>query len=581
MSDLYFAGFESRTPNPSIPLTPKRERIWHFLAAFSLGLGGWYCYWRWTETLNPDALFFSIAVAMSETLALIGCALFYHDIWRQNDTPKAPAPQTRQEAGLTRHGPILVDILITTLDETSDILELSIQDALNVSAPKGVVGKVYILDDGSRENIKQLAARYDVGYISRPISAGFKAGNLRHALLRTSGDFFVICDADTRLFKGFLQNTLGYFRAPKTAWVQTPHWFYDIPEPQQHRHVSRTWIERIFAKILSPEKAHDPFMCDPGLFFDVIQRRRHRNNASFCCGAASIHRKEAVLSVALKNYGAKILTSQANQNETPHTRIAMAATDLQPFKYHVSEDIFTSIMIQSDPGSDWQSVYHPDVESRMLSPWGMKAWTTQRFKYAGGSLDICFRERVLLNKHLPWRTKLHYLATFWSYLSCLWLLILLMAPVLTLLTGKAPISAPLMDFVLHLGPFLLINELALVVGCWGHDINKGRQLAIAGLPLTLKALWAVIKGQKIKFKATPKTPFFPDFLASVRPHIVLMSITLFALVFAVVSFLIGANSLSLSFLIINFFWAMWNIYALSGAPRAALWRSPISNTGNE
>lgn len=46
---------------------------------------------------------------------------------------------------------------------------------------------------------------------------------------QTSGDFIGICDADTRLFPAILDHTLGYFRNPGVALVQTPQWFYDIP----------------------------------------------------------------------------------------------------------------------------------------------------------------------------------------------------------------------------------------------------------------------------------------------------------------------------------------------------------------
>lgn len=43
----------------------------------------------------------------------------------------------------------------------------------------------------------------------------------------------------------------------------------------------------------------DPFLSDPVVFFDVIQRRRNRNGASFCYGAASFHRREAVFLTGL------------------------------------------------------------------------------------------------------------------------------------------------------------------------------------------------------------------------------------------------------------------------------------------
>lgn len=38
------------------------------------------------------------------------------------------------------------------------------------------------------------------------------------------------------------------------------------------------------------------------MFYDVILRRRNWANAAFCCGAASVHRREAVMQAALRSY---------------------------------------------------------------------------------------------------------------------------------------------------------------------------------------------------------------------------------------------------------------------------------------
>ena len=53
---------------------------------------------------------------------------------------------------------------------------------------------------------------------------GFKAGNLQNGIENSSGDLFVILDADARPFPAFLKNTLGYFRKQRVAWVQTCQW---------------------------------------------------------------------------------------------------------------------------------------------------------------------------------------------------------------------------------------------------------------------------------------------------------------------------------------------------------------------
>ncbi len=47
----------------------------------------------------------------------------------------------------------------------------------------------------------------------------------------------------------------------------------------------------------------DPLANDPQMFYDVIQRRRNHANAAFCCGAGSIHRREAVMEAALRAFG--------------------------------------------------------------------------------------------------------------------------------------------------------------------------------------------------------------------------------------------------------------------------------------
>ena len=41
---------------------------------------------------------------------------------------------------------------------------------------------------------------------------------------------------------------------------------------------------------------------------------------------------------------------------------------VDPYKFHVSEDIYTSIVLHGDPERRWRSVMHPEVESKMLSP---------------------------------------------------------------------------------------------------------------------------------------------------------------------------------------------------------------------
>ena len=127
--------------------------------------------------------------------------------------------------------------------------------------------------------MKRVAQEEQVLYIARENNIGFKAGNLRNAMDHTSGDFIVIFDADTRPFPTLLSNTLGYFRDPSVAWVQTPQWFYDIPEGValsaylgKSLGVVGKGLGRAIEKLLGPIRlGHDPFVNDPQMFYDIIK----------------------------------------------------------------------------------------------------------------------------------------------------------------------------------------------------------------------------------------------------------------------------------------------------------------------
>ncbi|GGE54177.1 glycosyltransferase family 2 protein [Actibacterium pelagium] len=553
-TETYFRHFDNRMPPHFPAMKDWQESLWHLLAGLCIGLGVWYLHWRWTSSLNPDAMAFSVLIVGAETLAFLGLVLFFFDIWKEGDTPRKEPPATRQDAGLEGDGPIHIDVFLTTCDESAALLEASIQALKTLRVPRNMQLHTYLLDDGNRAEIAQLAQSHGVEYLTRKNNIGFKAGNLRNALFKTNGDFVVILDADTRVLPTMLENTLGYFRDPKVAWVQTPHWFYDVPGETKG------------------SKLKDPFMANPNVFFDVIQRRRNRDHASFCCGAGSIHRREAIFHDALRQLGKDMDAYQKFLPETKdRAKASLRATPAQPFRFHVSEDIFTSILMHSDPQSGWKSVYHPQAEARMLSPWSVEAWTSQRLKYAGGTFDIMLNANPLWRKGMPLKTKLHYAATFWSYLSILWLSVLLMAPVLSLFTGVAPVNAYSLDFFLHLLPPLIMAEVATMVGCKGYNTTAGRLVTIGCLPLQWKALWLVLRGRKPRFPPTPKVPGLAGAAKRLIPNFIVLAIMAAAAVFGIIATLLELPGYTPSKTIVNIFWCSWNAFAVWMVVRLYWW----------
>lgn len=603
--DDYFRAFEDRKPPEPLRYCAKREALWQVLAVATLVVGARYIAWRWMHSLNTEALWFALPLILAETLAFIGLILFIFNLWKDAPVPDVKPPMTLRDVSATtaeEDRPIAVDIFIATYNEDPELVRLSIQDAKAVTYPHPMTMLVHVLDDGRRPSMRAICDQEGVNYITRATNEGYKAGNLRNGMEQTSGDFLVICDADTRLFPTFLEHTMGHFRDEKMAWVQTPQWFYDLPEgealPQWlGKRLGRVgrWIghgvETVMGEVVI---GRDPFVNDAQMFYDVILRRRNWANAAFCCGAGSVHRREAVIEGALRSFAQKVETrvlaaeeeytvTSKERDVTPELLDALRseavrAEELTPYRFHVSEDIYTSIFLHSDRTRGWKSMLHPTIESRMLSPQDLLSWSIQRFKYAGGSLDILFNDNPLFRAGMTLPQKLMYATTFWSYLGSIWNLVFLVGPIVYLASGISPVAAYSTDFFLHAIPFLVLLELAMMVGTWGAGSHACKASYIAFFPLGLKALATVLRGKKIAFPVTPKDRQSGRFLHLVPMQIAVVVLTLVAGLWALIALRLGTEGYSTTGVVTNLAWGLFNCLAMMTVIRAALW-SPAEQTG--
>ncbi len=247
-----------------------RRRVWTFrvLASLNLLLGAAYLVWRYGYSLNTAALWFAVPLVAAETYSFVNTFLFVFMLWRptRRESPPPLAAGT-------------VDVFITTYNEPVDLVRLTVEAALRIDWP-GI--KVHLLDDGARAEMRALAASLGSGYITRgeewtgkPRHA--KAGNANNALAATDGEYILILDADQIPDPRIIRQTIGYFRDPELAFVQTPQHFYNLPPG-------------------------DPFGNDAPLFYGPIMQGKDGWNAAYFCGSNAVLRREALLQLGVTEY---------------------------------------------------------------------------------------------------------------------------------------------------------------------------------------------------------------------------------------------------------------------------------------
>lgn len=596
MKTFYFSAYEQRVPYPPVPYSAWREFLYQYLATLNIGIAVWYFHWRWRYSLNLEALWFSVPLALAETLAFLGSLLFILNLWRHRDPVPQPPPESvntilHPEDQIPGDRPLLVDIFIPTYSEDPELVRYSIRDAAAIRIPQGVAAEIHVLDDGRRDAMRQVADEEGVRYLIRPDNTGFKAGNLRNGIEQTRGDLLVILDADTRAFPAFLERTLGYFRDPDVAWVQTPQWFYDtVPgEPlpswlgrrfRMPGRVAGRIMERLVGKVFVGQ---DLFGNDPRMFYDCILRRRMNYNAAFCCGAGSVHRREAVVRGGLIRYGRK-MEAHVGKNLPGETDPAVAEAlrvglqrgflsdeEVKPYKYHASEDIYTSMLLHADTGHNWKSVHHPEILSKMLSPQDLLGWLGQRYRYASGTLDLFRRDNPLTLKGLSFWQRLMYFGSIYSYFAAFWMLVFLLTPPVFFFTNVVPVRGLDADFFRHILLFQIISQLTFWVGTWGVNTLRDVQYYVAFFPLNLKAIYQVFRGREIRFAVTPKTGERRTYLYLVRPQLLVIGVNLAGIFFYGFRYAMGWPVDSLGFLV-AFFWSLINMNSLWVMVRAAMWK---------
>jgi cellulose synthase (UDP-forming) len=241
----------------------------------------------------------------------------------------------------------------------------------------------------------------------------------------------------------------------------------------------------------------------------------------------------------------------------------------------VTEDMATAMRLHA---MGWRTVYHHEILAHGLAPEDLGSMLHQRLRWAQGTLQVMLRENPFVQRGLSAAQRLMYGATMWTYLSGFAALAYVIAPMLYLFAGVRPVESFGEDFLWHLLPYLLVNQLVFFVVGFGVRTWRGQQYSLALFPLWIRACWTAVAnvwfGRSLGFVVTPKVrqEGAPPWNV-VRPQLVTMGLLVLAIVAGLVRLALGmAPSATGTF--VNVAWAVYDLVVFAVIIDAALYRGP-------
>lgn len=404
------------------------------LAALIWGLG--YLTWRigWSgEGASPVA--FAMLLA-TEVYGLYALAVLTWFSWSRPAAARPPTTPGRK-----------VDVYVCTYDEPVEVVMATLAGCRALTYPH----TTYLLDDGRRPEMEEIAALAGAEYMTRPDNSHAKAGNLNAALPRTDGELVFVLDADHVPLPDALDALVGYFDDERMAIVQTPHDFFNH-DSVQHYVVGRH---------------------EQSLFYRVVCPGKDRHGAAYWCGSAALIDRRALL------------------------EIGGVATET------IAEDFHTTIRLLRH---GWRTRYHDEVLVQGLAPHDLDGYLLQRDRWARGNLAVfTLPESPLRAKTLSAKQRLSFLASLLAYLAPPMRLLLLLTLGLVLWTGELPMKISLLALGALWLPYVALNFGAGAALARGYmRIPESAHYELLTMEIYTRALRCALRPGKAKFKVTPK-----------------------------------------------------------------------------
>ena len=316
--------------------------------------------------------------------------------------------QADESERITRAGEYLptVDVFIPTYSEGVDILERTIIGCQGLDYPNKTV---WLLDDMRRPEMRALAETLGCRYLDRPDNLHAKAGNMNAALKHCTGELILSFDADFIPTRDFLLRTVGFFRDPDVAMVQTPQNFYNDDAV-----IRNLGLENV----LQDEQR---------LFFRALQPGRDASNAIVCHGTSFIVRRSAVDAIG------------GIPTET------------------ITEDWATSIKLQA---AGYKLYYLNEALSSGLAADTSGEFIQQRSRWAQGTLQALWAStNPLYVPGLNWKQRTFHFSSILYYMGGVTSFLNLIVPLFFLFGGIAMMRITINEIIFYRLPLTIFYAM--------------------------------------------------------------------------------------------------------------------------
>lgn len=404
-----------------------------------------------------------------------------------------------------------VDVFIATYNEPVSLLYKTINGCLNMDYPDKSKVHIYLCDDGNRAEMRELAEKMNIRYITRTDRKHAKAGNLNNALLHSSSPLVATFDADMIPMHHFLTTCVPYFlTGEKIGFIQAPQSFYN-PDLFQFNLYSENRIPN-----------------EQDFFYRNVQVGRNKSNSAIYGGSNTVISRQALDDIG--GFYTEVIT----------------------------EDFATGMLIQS---KGYKCYAINDVLASGLSPSDLKSLIKQRERWARGGIQTGKKLNILFRKGLSFSQKLNYISSIFYWYSSIKRFIYILSPILFAVFSVVVVKATVLQvLVFWLPMYLLMNASLRLISSNIRNTKWSNVYETIMFPSLLPVIMLETFGiSQKKFAVTRKDGVQNDRAYHFKhaiPHMILAVLSVIGIIKCI---MLTFETGSMSFVVV-LFWLLVNFY---------------------